>query len=98
MRLIFFTAYPQKTCHLIIACQRTLGILKSNCLPGMRLYRNQFNLYHCHNLNIHLQKLEDLEKARKLWHDSEWRLNFLRSITASPNREPTEEELLQWYR
>ncbi len=48
-------------------------------------------------MNPYEQRLEQLEEARKLWGESEWRLNFLRSITGTPIPEPTEEEILQWY-
>ena len=33
------------------------------------------------NDNPHLKRLEQLEKARKLFQESEWRLNFLRTET-----------------
>ena len=49
------------------------------------------------NENPHLKRLDQLEKARKLWQESEWRLNFLRTETGTPIPEPSEEEILQWY-
>ena len=49
------------------------------------------------NDNPHLKRLDELEQARKLWQESEWRLNFLRTQTGTPIPEPTEEEILQWY-
>ena len=49
------------------------------------------------NDNPHLKRLDELEQARKLWQESEWRLNFLRTQTGTPTPEPTEEEILQWY-
>jgi hypothetical protein len=49
------------------------------------------------NDNLHLKRLDQLEKARKLWQESEWRLNFLRTETGTPTPEPTDEEILQWY-
>ena len=49
------------------------------------------------NENPHLKRLEEQEKARKLWLESEWRLNFLRTQTGSPPCEPTDQEILQWY-
>jgi hypothetical protein len=49
-------------------------------------------------MNQYERRLEELEKARQLWKESEWRLNFLRSITGTPLPEPDEEELLEWYR
>ena len=49
------------------------------------------------NENPHLKRLEELEKAQKLWQESEWRLNFLRTETGTPIPEATEEEILKWY-
>ena len=49
------------------------------------------------NDNPYLKRLDELEKARKLWQESEWRLNFLRTQTGTPPPEPTEQEILQWY-
>jgi hypothetical protein len=49
------------------------------------------------NENPHLKRLEEQEKARKLWLESEWRLNFLRTQTGNPHSEPTDQEILQWY-
>jgi hypothetical protein len=49
------------------------------------------------NDNPHLKRLEQLEEARKLFQESEWRLKFLRTETGTPTPEPTEEEILQWY-
>ena len=48
--------------------------------------------------NPHLKRLNDLEAARKLWAESEWILNFLRTITSKPAKPPNDEELLLWYR
>lgn len=48
------------------------------------------------NENQHLKRLDQLEKARKLWQESEWRLNFLRTETGTPIPEATDEEILQW--
>ena len=45
----------------------------------------------------HEQRLDELEKARKLWQESEWRLNFLRTESGTPIPEATEEEILKWY-
>jgi len=45
----------------------------------------------------HEQRLDQLEQARKLWLESEWRLNFLRTETGTPTQPRTEEEILQWY-
>ncbi len=49
------------------------------------------------NENQHLKRLAQLEEARKLWQESDWRLNFLRPETCTPTPEPSEEEILQWY-
>ena len=49
------------------------------------------------NDNPRLKRLEQLEKARKLFQESEWRLNFLRTETGTPTPAPTEQEILQWY-
>lgn len=49
------------------------------------------------NDNPYLKRLEELDKARKLWVESEWRLNFLRTQTGTPLPEPTDESILQWY-
>ena len=49
------------------------------------------------NENPHLRRLEELDRARKLFVESEWRLNFLRTQTGTPPHEPTDEEILQWY-
>jgi len=49
------------------------------------------------NGNPHLKRLEELDKARKLWAESEWVLNFLRTQTGTPPSEPTDETILQWY-
>jgi hypothetical protein len=44
-----------------------------------------------------IERLEELGKARKLWAESELRLNFLRTQTGTPPSEPTDETILQWY-
>jgi hypothetical protein len=49
------------------------------------------------NDNPHLKRLEQLEKARKLWQESEWRLNFLRRQTGTPIPEFKDEEMFKWY-
>jgi hypothetical protein len=48
--------------------------------------------------NPHEQRLDDIEKARKLWQESEWRLQFLRTETGNPLPQVTAEEILAWYR
>jgi hypothetical protein len=49
------------------------------------------------NDNPHLKRLDQLEEARKLYLESEWRLNFLRTQTGTETPPPTDEEILQWY-
>ena len=41
------------------------------------------------NENPHLKRLEEQEKDRKLFLESEWRLNFLRTQTGTPHGKPT---------
>ena len=36
------------------------------------------------------------EDPRKLWLESEWRLQFLRNIPTKTAQEPTHEQLLEW--
>jgi hypothetical protein len=43
------------------------------------------------------ERLVKLEKARKLWSESEWRLNFLRTEGGTPTPPATDQEILQWY-
>jgi hypothetical protein len=45
--------------------------------------------------NPYERKLEQIQKARKLWQESEWLLSFLRS-EGNPIPAPTDEQLLQW--
>ncbi len=40
---------------------------------------------------------KELETARTLWLESEWRLGFLRTETGTETPEPNDEEILQWY-
>lgn len=47
--------------------------------------------------NPYLKRLNDLEAARKLWAESEWILNFLRTTTSQPPKQFNDEELLKWY-
>lgn len=47
--------------------------------------------------NRYIERLETLDKARKIWSESEWRLSFLRKETGQPSKQLTDEELLQWY-
>ncbi len=46
--------------------------------------------------NPYVKRLEQLEQARKLWGESEWILNFLRTIPATPTKAPTDDEMLIW--
>ncbi len=43
-----------------------------------------------------LEEIEQLQKAKKRWQESEWRLNFLRTQTGTPTPEPKDEEILLW--
>ena len=43
------------------------------------------------------QHLEQLEAARKAWIESERILKILRTETAKPLKELTEQEILQWH-
>jgi hypothetical protein len=47
--------------------------------------------------NPYLKRLDALEKARKLWAESEWVLNFLRTNTGQPQKQLKDDELLLWY-
>jgi hypothetical protein len=49
-----------------------------------------------YNNSNRLQQLEQLDQARKLWSQSEFRLQFLRTQTGTTPLEPAEEELLLW--
>ena len=49
------------------------------------------------NENPHEQRLNELEQARKLYQESEWRLNFLRTETGTAIPEFKDEEILKWY-
>lgn len=48
------------------------------------------------NDNPHLKRLDELEKTRKLWQESERILKILRAETGKPLKDPTDEEILQW--
>jgi hypothetical protein len=47
--------------------------------------------------NPHLQRLDQLQAARKQYQELNWRLTFLRTLSAEPDPEPNEEELIKWY-
>lgn len=49
------------------------------------------------NMNPFERKLQEKEDARKLWQESEWVLNFLRTQTGIALSPPTDEEILRWY-
>jgi hypothetical protein len=42
------------------------------------------------------REYEQLQKALKLWKESEWRLHFFRNETRSEPKEPNDEEILTW--
>ncbi len=44
------------------------------------------------------RELELLQQIRKQWRESEWKLNFLRTIAGTPQSEPSNQELLEWNR
>jgi hypothetical protein len=44
-----------------------------------------------------LEQFEQLEKTRKLWKESEWRLQFLRTETGQEPKEIDDQDILQWY-
>ena len=48
-------------------------------------------------MNRYEQQLEEVEQARKLWRESERLLSILRTPSAKPLKQPTEQEILQWY-
>ncbi len=49
------------------------------------------------NDNPHLKRLDQLEKARKLWKESERILKILRTESAKPLKACSDEEILQWH-
>ena len=46
--------------------------------------------------NNRLQQLDTLDEARKLWKESEWRLNCLRTQTGTTQTAITDQQLLEW--
>jgi hypothetical protein len=54
------------------------------------------NLNHIET-NPHLQRLDQLQSARKQYQESEWRLNFLRTIEAGPPKPLTDEEICKLF-
>ena len=47
-------------------------------------------------MNQSERELEQQRKWKQLWDESEWRLNFLREISATPSTSPRPELLEQW--
>ncbi len=54
-----------------------------------------------HNLmnenNPYLRELEQMEEARRKYEESEWRLNFLRTIEPQPPSDLNDQQILQWH-
>jgi hypothetical protein len=48
-------------------------------------------------MSDHERRMEQMSQARKQHHESEWRLNFLRTIEAQPQPQPTDEEIIKCY-
>ena len=48
------------------------------------------------NHNKRQHELDRLDHARKLWSESEWRLQHLGTETGKPLPERTNEQLLEW--
>lgn len=46
--------------------------------------------------NPYERKLERIQRARKQWNESEWRLSFLRTIEPQPIPTPKDEEICLW--
>jgi len=40
---------------------------------------------------------DQLHEARTQYRELEWRLNFLRTLSASKDPEPTNEEIIKWH-
>jgi hypothetical protein len=49
------------------------------------------------NSNPHLKRLDQLQTARKQYQELNWRLTFLQTLSAEPDTEPNEEELIKWF-
>jgi len=47
--------------------------------------------------NPYLRKLEQMEEARRKYNESEWRLNFLRTIEPLPPSDLNDQQILQWH-
>jgi len=52
--------------------------------------------FYSRDANPHVRRLEELGHAQTCWQESEWLLNFLRTQSAEPIKQPTDEELLLW--
>lgn len=48
-------------------------------------------------MNDYERKLNQKNLARKQHHESEWRLNFLRTIEPQQPQTPTDEEIIKCY-
>ena len=48
-------------------------------------------------MNAFVHRIDQIQEARELWQESEWRLGFLRSIASTPKPDPDEEEILKWF-
>ena len=46
----------------------------------------------------YLKHIEMLGDAKKLWQESEWTLNNLRTAAANKRNNPTDEILIAWYK
>jgi len=46
--------------------------------------------------NPYLQRLDQIEAARKKWAQSEWLLSFLRTEGSEKPKELTDEQILEW--
>jgi hypothetical protein len=46
--------------------------------------------------NPYLRRLDSIKEARKKFEESEWRLTFLRPVSATKPPEPTDEQLILW--
>ncbi len=43
--------------------------------------------------NPYIKRLDELEAAKEKFNESEWRLFFLRTLSAEPPPQPTDEEI-----
>ena len=47
-------------------------------------------------MNQHERKINELQILGQMWDESEWRLNFLRNISATPFSDQLPEQLEAW--